>query len=165
MQIAPAEYDTTMPPAAWHPKTRRVHDYWRKIHPEKNLPGRQHFDPLDIADLMPQIWLVDVHHAPMRLRYRLVGTKATAIFREELTGCWFHEAHPEFVPGAAHYADYAFVAESGQPICSRGKPILNYEPNFTKRERLILPLARDGRHVDMMLCMMVIFGRDGREAL
>src|SRR5216683_7908295 len=121
MQIAPAEYDTTMPPAAWHPKTRRVHDYWCKIHPGKDLPGRQHFDPLDIADLMPQIWLVDVHHAPVRLRYRLVGTKATAIFREELTGQWFHEAHPEFVPGAAHYADYAFVAESGQPICSRGK--------------------------------------------
>jgi hypothetical protein len=37
----------------------------------------------------------------LRLRYRLVGATATAIFREELTGRWFHEAHPEFVPGAA----------------------------------------------------------------
>ena len=55
MQIAAADYDTTMPAAAWHPKTRRVHDYWREIHPGKNLPGRQHFDPLDIPDLMPQI--------------------------------------------------------------------------------------------------------------
>jgi hypothetical protein len=67
------------------------------------------------------------------------------------------------VPSAPNYREYKRVVETGEAVCSRGRPILNYEPSYTKRERVILPLGRDGRTVDMVLCRMVVFGIDGRE--
>ncbi len=163
METLANPYDTETPVEAWHEKTRRLFEYWRSIHPPTGLPGRQHFDPAAIFDLMPMVWIADVQREPLRLRYRLVGTAATRVFRQELTGQWFDEAHPDFVPTAHNYGEYKRVVESGTPVCSLGRPILNYEPTYTKRERLILPLARDGRTVDMVLCRMVVFSTDGRE--
>jgi hypothetical protein len=156
-------YDTETPVEAWHEKTRRFYEYWRSIHPAEGLPGRQHFDPAAIFDLMPMVWIADVQREPLRFRYRLVGTAATQVFRKELTGRWFDEAHSDFVPAAPNYGEYKRAVETGAPVCSHGRPILNYEPSYTKRERVILPLARDGRTVDMVLCRMVVFGVDGRE--
>ena len=58
-----------------HPTTRALYEHWQRIHPTPGaFPGRQHFDPLDVPKLLPNLWLVDVARDPWRFRYRVVGT-------------------------------------------------------------------------------------------
>ena len=59
-----------------HPKIRRMIAHWESLAPGPGiLPGRQHFDPIQVPDLLPHIWLIDVERGPMlRFRYRLLGT-------------------------------------------------------------------------------------------
>lgn len=159
---------TSLAPAnevAWHPKIRELHAYWRSIHPpDRRLPGRQHFNPLAVTPLLPNIWLLDVIREPLRFRYRLVGTRIVDTLGGERTGQWLHEAHPEFDPSAPRFSHYTQVARSGEPGWRRGKPILmSYVERCAELERIFLPLAADGVTVDVILAMTLMFDADGRE--
>src|SRR5688572_5758180 len=75
--------------AAWNPLLARFFDYWLAIRPSADcLPGRQHFDPIDIPHVMPRVWLLDVVRDGdrLRFRYRLVGTKEVETLQQEATG-------------------------------------------------------------------------------
>lgn len=70
-----------------HPKIRGLTEYWVSIRPPGLLPGRQHFEPLDVPALLPNLWLVDViRGAAPRFRYRLVGTNIARAFDGDPTG-------------------------------------------------------------------------------
>ena len=44
----------TLDTARWHPRVARLYRYWLSIHPPGGgLPGRQHFDPVDVPELLP----------------------------------------------------------------------------------------------------------------
>jgi hypothetical protein len=152
---------------AWHPKIRELHGYWRSICPaDRRLPGRQHFSPVAIVPLLPNIWLLDVVRNPLRFRYRLVGTRIVDALGGECTGRWLHEAHPEFDPDVAAFSDYAHAAEAGEPRWRRGSPIfMSYVERCTELERIFLPLAEDGMTVDVILAMTLMFDQDGREMI
>src|SRR3546814_18827524 len=58
------------------PKIKALLAYWQSIHPAGGgLPGRRHLDPVDIPELLPNIWMIDVKRGPLRFRFRLVGTE------------------------------------------------------------------------------------------
>src|SRR3546814_6108920 len=58
------------------PKIKALYDYWQSIRPnDLALPGRRHFDPLDIPELLPNIQMLDVKRDPLRFRFRLIGTE------------------------------------------------------------------------------------------
>ncbi|MBV8538853.1 MAG: PAS domain-containing protein [Alphaproteobacteria bacterium] len=150
--------------AEWHPKLRQLHDYWQRIHPAPGkLPGRQHFDPLEIHTLLPNIWLIDVIRPEMRFRYRLVGTQITEALGDT-TGRWLDDVHPDFHPGSPTYENYLSLANGGEPSWRRGKPVLMaYSESCVEIERLLLPLASDGLTVDVIVALTVMFGLDGTE--
>ena len=154
-----------MDPAAWHPKIRQLHAHWRSIHPAPDrLPGRQHLDPLSIPALLPNIWLVDVVRGPFRLRYRLVGTRIVDGLGADFTGQWFDEAHPDFGPAGRTYQDYLRVVEQKEVSWRRGKPIfMAYAEACVEIERILLPLARDGQTVDMIIAITIFFDAAGQE--
>ena len=54
--------------------------YWRSLFPEDGLPGRQHFDPVDVPHLLRMLFLVDIVRGgkKIRFRYRLLGTDITS---------------------------------------------------------------------------------------
>ncbi len=60
-----------------HPKVLHLIEHWRSLAPGPDLlPGRQHFDPMRVPSLLPNIWLLDViPGTPRRFRYRLLGTR------------------------------------------------------------------------------------------
>jgi hypothetical protein len=72
------------------------------------------------------------------------------------TGRWFDELHPEFA-GSPAYAQYAAVVERGVAGYRRGHtlvvPVLPEDYRWI--ERVILPLARDGKAVDMLLAISI----------
>lgn len=165
-------WPSSVPPLeAWHPSLRRLFDYWRSIHPAEGLPGRQHFDPIRIPDVLPIIALVDVHREPAqggpaqpRFRYRLIGTRAVWIWRHDWTGKWLDEVYPNFAD-SGYRAVALTISERGKWWYARGPSQLANNPDFLSVELLVLPLARDGRTVDMLLTGNVYYGRDGRPAL
>ena len=150
-----AEYFSNQPPEGADARVRQLYAYWLSIHPAGGgLPGRQHVDPAAISGLLPGIWLVDVQREPLRFRYRLVGTNHVAVIGRDLTGQWIDEAHASFLPSAA-YAQFVAAVERGEPGYRSGHPFIIVPKDYLTMERLILPLARDGTNVDMLLAISV----------
>jgi len=73
-------------PDDMHANIRQLAEYWLQIHPNDGLPGRQHFDPIDVKRMLADLWLVDVVGRPPRYRYRLVGTQMVEYLGLEPTG-------------------------------------------------------------------------------
>jgi hypothetical protein len=127
------------------------------------LPGRQHLDPADIPDLLPNLRLVEVHRAPLRFRYRLLGSRVDMVHGRSLLHQWLDEAHRADPKAAALLNDYRAVVETGRPSWRRGTPHVVPEPSVATVEVLRLPLARDGATIDMLLCCNLYFDAAGQE--
>ena len=150
--------DTATPAVAhWHPDVRLLHDDWRSLRPgDGGLPARRDIDPAQIVRLLPGIWMLDVHRAPFRLRYRLAGTAVVAAHQRELTGLWFDEAH-EDLPGN-FFERYRAVVETHEPSWRRGPPFLDKRSFVVSvLENVVLPLASDGDTVDILLCFTKVY--------
>jgi hypothetical protein len=152
--------------AGWHPRLQALYRYWCRIHPaEGKLPGRQHLDPADIPEYLPQLWLLDVQREPIRLRYRLVGTRIVEMAGRELTGLWLDEVHPHVAQDARAFERFQRVVTTGRPDHRRGRPalFLAHQADFTEIENTFFPFARDGRTVDMIMVYSIFYRRDGKE--
>jgi hypothetical protein len=131
-----------------HPGLRALYDYWDGCRQGGRLPGRQHIDPLHIPDLLPNLMLFDVA-APDDLRYRLVGTALVARLGRDPTGLpaqdgYLGEDWEKIRP------DYLYVVAERRP-CLRWNAVLGPRAKRLPYQRLLLPLARDGATVDMLL--------------
>jgi hypothetical protein len=125
------------------------HEYWRRKAAGKAMLSRGDLDPLEIPQLLPGIFLVDVVPGPpRRFRFRLVGTRIAEL-EGEMTGKFLDE----FVPGspgtamALHYEDAAEgrISIRRETLCwhARERQHVNYDV-------LLLPLSRDGATIDML---------------
>lgn len=126
-------------------------EYWTTISPSGALPGRQHFDPTDIPNLLSGVWLLDVEQHPLRFVFRLVGTGIVEFFGDDPTGRDLCEVFERFDETIA-YRDLAMVAREGEPRWRRGTPVLSNDGTVDRLERVYLPCARDGTTVDMVFC-------------
>jgi hypothetical protein len=146
-----------------HPRIVRMIEHWRSLSPGPGLlPGRRLFDPLHVPDLLPNLWLVDVvRGTPNRYRYRLVGSALHEAGAPMRVGMFIDEMGDLTDQVAAH-ASYDGVVSSREPEWRRGKPILKHLQFIAELERVKLPLAEDGRNVDMILCMTIFYLMDGK---
>lgn len=133
--------------------------YWLSIKPEHGLPGRQHLDPVDIPNLLSNVWLIDVDRSPLRFVFRLVGTGVVEYFGSDPTGRRLDDVFDDFEQTVA-YKDFCHVIDEATPRWRRGTPVLFHLEKFSRIERVYLPLARNGRDVDMIFCVSV-FGIQG----
>jgi hypothetical protein len=146
----------------WHPLALRLYDYWRLIAPPGRLPGRQHLLPEDIAPLWSRAWMLDVYRDPLRFRYRLCGTELVRSLGREVTGEWLDEAHPSLVANPQLLQQLCFAIETGCPTWHRGPPLWTRDPKSRMVETCIVPLAGDGRSVDRVLAVSVLFDGAGK---
>ncbi|HZK89774.1 MAG TPA: PAS domain-containing protein [Stellaceae bacterium] len=149
--------------SCWHPLLRRFYEYWLKVAPPGRLPGRQHIAPEDIVPLLSRLWMLDVCRDPLRFRYRLVGTDITRSLRRELTGMWLDEAQPQWVDNVTLRDRYRFILETGQATWRRGRTLLDRDPNHRLVENCLAPLATDGKTVDKIIAVSMLFDANGRE--
>ena len=143
-----------------HARIRQLIGYWQSIHPPEGIPGRQHFDPVDIPDMLANIRLMDVYRDPLRFKTRLMGTVLRDFFGQEHTGRWLHDCFANF-HRSKMYKDLCEMVETLQPCWRRGQPTLVYEKNFVTVERVYLPLASDGATVDVVMTCMLFGDKDG----
>lgn len=138
-----------------HDLHRELYDYWRKAAPAGDLPGRQHIHPEDIPRLLSCLYMRDVVRGPdgIRFRTRLMGTKLVQVLGRDTTGLFMEEAFdPDYV--ARQREIYRRVVETRSPdLREMQAPIDDKE--HVRYARLLLPLAADGRTVDILLGMIV----------
>jgi hypothetical protein len=150
-------------PADCDPRLRRLYDYWLSLRPAAgSLPGRQHIDPAAIRDLLPWIWMVDVERNPWRFRYRLLGTEQVHAMERDLTGRFLDEAHPSFIASIS-YRQYVAAAERYEIGYLRGPPVFHLNKDYVAIERLLVPLAKDGATVDVLLAITIYFSLGRRD--
>lgn len=131
-----------------HAGLARLLRYWRRIGGGA-LPSRSDLDPIDIPDLLKNLVLVDVEHAPVRFRVRLSGTRVDDMFGRNYTGCYLDDIHSGYFERDI-LQDYAEVVALKRPhLASRS--ILLKDASWLHYERLLLPLSSDGLSVDMLL--------------
>lgn len=137
------------------PDIRLMFDYWAGLARAERLPGRADIDPLDFPKLLPRVALIDVidEEEPVHFRYRLAGTEIVERAGRDPTGKRFDGLYVGAYLDQALETYRAVVAER-QPYYSR-----RVFPLYDGREhliysRLILPLAVDGTHVDMLLLVV-----------
>lgn len=146
----------------FHPKIRKILDYWMSIHPESGLPGRQHIDPSDFPDLLPHVRLIDVVGDPPRFRVRLCGDRIRDHFGSCQQGLYYDDMYPGFA-GRPSFSDFMQAIETGAPSWNKGTCELNPEKIHVPLERIVLPLASDGKTVDMLL-VISLFGDAGENS-
>jgi len=133
-----------------------IYDYWcRKAPAPGLLPGRRHLDPAEIPRLLPHIWLVDVVDDVRRFRVRLVGTALVdAGIPLRVSDFVIDRLLPEQRQKA--FEEFGSVVWSREPLWFRGRVNLRHDTYVHEVERIFLPLAADGRTVDMLLCLSLV---------
>lgn len=145
--MAQVVYDPE-PQTIGDPGLRALYDYWHGRRPGPRLPGRQHLDPLDIPTLLPNVMLVDVGEGD-DLRFRLVGTALVGWFGRDTTGLPLKTVYAE-KDWEPILQDYRYAIRERRP-CLRRSAIARSSGRAQSYQRLLLPLARDGETVDMLL--------------
>ena len=114
-------------------------------------------DPIDIPNLLRNMWMVDAVGIPVRFRFRLVGTAITSFTGRDNTGKWVDEVYDDFAnTGACRRMNLCLT--TGVPLCQRGNVISNPEYGDLEAERIYLPLASNGSTVDIIVIMTVYLG-------
>jgi len=120
--------------------------YWEQLRRGRLLPSRVDIEPLDIASLLPQVYLVDITYDPLDFRYRLIGTKIVEHSLADYTGRSLRDL-PEQSPPSEIWALFNQAIEERRPVCTR-IPYLHIPGRFV--EKLAAPLSSDGGRVDML---------------
>lgn len=136
-------------PASLDGKLRELRVYWLSKKPESSLPGRRDIDPLDIPRLMPYVALVDILRDPLDYRYRLTGTKFVEMIGHDRTGMRAREVF------TGHLLDETValigrLVESRAPLAFEGR-LFWIDKAYYRFQTVILPLATDGKTVDMAI--------------
>lgn len=122
--------------------------------PVGRLPGRPDIDPARLVRVLPLMHMMDVMSGPpLRFRYRLVGSRLSAQVGRDPTGTFMDE-----YPGGTGSTHDTLVRVATRRAVSwrRGRPLLPHLPDYKWLERIVLPLARDGRTVDMTIGLTVM---------
>ena len=69
---------------------QRMAGYLARKRGERPMSSRADIDPTEIREFLPYVVLADIQDDPLRVYYRLVGTRI-AEFYGEFTGTWMHD--------------------------------------------------------------------------
>lgn len=152
------------PPPGAHAKVVAIVRHWRSLMPAPGvLPGRQHFDPVQVPQLLSNVWLVDVvSDDPRMFRARLVGTAFERVGARLRKGNFFEDVAPE-AEAKVTAQSFRRLLQTGGYSWRRGKSSFSHMEHVRELERVILPLASDGATVDMFLCLTVFYMSDGSD--
>lgn len=145
-----------LPAEASDPAFREVYAHWRRSAPLGLLPGRQHIDPVThIPRLTKNLAIYEVvatAEGP-RFRIRLMGELMVDFIGLNPAGRFFDEfIKPEFK--ARLNAALSQVATERIAHYWENQ-MWTHQNDFVRMQRLALPLASDGRNVDMILACYV----------
>jgi hypothetical protein len=134
--------------------------YWASLRQAGRLPGRADIRPEDFKRLLPTVSLIDIIDGPRRdYRLRLAGTGLYSVYGREITGRSLGDVY------GAKAADY-WRAELDKVVEGRRPGVGCHSLSWRGAGHmsllwLRLPLASDGRNVDMILGYDAVVGVHG----
>lgn len=126
---------------------RTLHRYWQGKRRGDALPGRPDIDPVELRAYLGRVAIAEVRDG--ELVYRLVGS--------ELVEEWGFEATGRRIVDTLPAEQTETVMTAYRTVLAQACPVLAKLPMRTRPwcgpliDALLLPLARDGRTVDMVL--------------
>jgi hypothetical protein len=143
-------------PASAMRALEEVFSYWAELRRDGRLPGRADIDPNPLKRHLPTVSLIDVRPDPLSFRVRLAGTALYGLHGRETTGLRIDEVYGG---DESPYwrAELEKVAEQGRP----GVGVRSLAARDTGALSVLwlrLPLASDGRRVDMILGYDALIG-------
>jgi hypothetical protein len=130
-------------------KLQRLYDYWRSRCRDGALPSRRDIDPLDIPDLLANVFMLDVIGDAEDFVFRLAGSLVEEAFSMPLRGrsiAEIQKAAGTPIPVAQHVE----VARGGGPRYREGSMLVAGREHW-RTHRLLLPLSSDGDRVDVLM--------------
>jgi hypothetical protein len=133
-----------------------LYAYWASRRRGSELPGRRDIDPIGFKRLLPTVSLVDVRGDPPSFRLRLAGTGLFGVFGREITGLTLDQVYPA--------SEAVAWRERLEKVARTGKPAVGVSSlawRGVARTSLVwirLPLASDGKRVDMILGYDAVIG-------
>jgi len=135
------------------PELQALYALWQKIRGDRLMPARQDFDPADIPQLLPYLFLIDVFSEKpreQRFRVRLQGTAQAAYHGVDWTGSYVQEMiDPASAERFWDLGDH--IIASREPWMSTGKLYWIPSKPYYDFETVILPLSDNDSVVNMLL--------------
>lgn len=117
--------------------------HWDSLRGAREMPRRDEIDPLNLRPWLPYISIVEIHHAPFRVRYRLVGTEVARIIGEDFSNRWLDETGWTAESITLNAMLYSRVVEARQPLYGLSTVEYGARPDLVF-EWVLLPLSDDG---------------------
>jgi hypothetical protein len=131
------------------PRVRQLRDYWLAKRGDRAMPARRDIDPAELKPLLPQLIIADLLHEPLRVRYRLAGTRICDTFGFNIAGRWLHEL--DVTSDVAFWtAQYARMVATRAPVHGRTTGSQRTVEVF-RADWALFPLSSDGVSVDQSL--------------
>jgi hypothetical protein len=130
------------------PSLLALHDYWQDKRSHRQIPSRKDIDPVELGPHLGNTILIDVENEPLRLRYRLIGTRITEVMGRDSTGKYYDEIYPVELLESI-YDSFRWIIDNKAPLRTHGEAFYP-DKNFYAYETLNLPLSDDGELVNMV---------------
>lgn len=128
------------------PALRAIAAHWRAAASGRRMPGWKDIDPTAIAPHLPLVWSWKYDRAADRFVGRLAGEAITAVFGRQLRGASLDDFFAGHDPDRV--AERFRSVVSGPTLIHGQGEVFHHFGRVGTGERIILPLAEDGEHVD-----------------
>jgi hypothetical protein len=131
------------------PGTLAIYRYWDGKRAGRRMPSRRDIDPIEMKPWLSHLQLIDVHHNPRRLIYRLVGEMDVNFRGYNPTGrsveeCGIGQSLVETLK------NYDIVITERRPVYDWADYV-SKSGYLRSQEGLLLPLSDDDETVNMVL--------------
>lgn len=129
------------------PGIRQLHAYWEsKRGGGRDLPAKAAMDPSEIKPLLPYVTIVEIHQAPLRLHFRLVGTEVARNATVDFTDRWVPDGTWGDEVETALLSVYQALVERAAPLFGIDD-LVWLDGRRHRYEWARFPLSSDGRTV------------------
>jgi hypothetical protein len=136
-------------------QSKRLYDDWEARRRGRLFPARADFDPLDLRYIIGNLSLLDVLRDPLRFRYRIHSTNMAQWLGFDLTGKEVDDS-PNIERGAQIKDHFIEVIDREGPVV-RLHEWLGGNHRVLRHEALVLPLAKDGSTIDMIMSAVSVY--------
>lgn len=126
-------------PASQHSSISRFYDYWSGLRSGRALPTLDMIDPVDLAPLLPTLWVAGWDDEARDFAYRLAGERILQVFNRPVR----HKTLEAIYPGpVAETLRDRYKRVCSEPAAYHGHGhIYSHIERYGIGERLILPLS------------------------
>lgn len=129
--------------------------YWQRKCPDGSLPLRAAIDPTEIPQLLPYLVIAEIEAAPLRVRYRLVGTRVVESNGADFTNRYLDEC--AFAVEDLLMECYRRLVETRAPVFAyyewHKEQLRGSKGAVGADETGFFPLSSDGAEIDLAISL------------